>query len=133
MIQIGFAGHNRAVDLGHRQQVLGGLDAAFAMIKAAGVSNARLVTGLASGADELAATAWSRAGLGPIHAIFPFLETCDNGETDAACLAQSATWLDGAATEARGRNPHLKQTRLVVEASDLLVVVWTGDRARGAG
>ena len=133
MIQIGFAGHNRADDLGHRHQVLSGLDAAFRMIQAAGVGSARLVTGLASGADELAAMAWSRAKLGPIHAIFPFLDTRDNGETDTACLAQSATWLDGSSTEARGRNPHLKQTRLVVEASDLLVVVWTGDRARGAG
>ncbi|MES2896088.1 MAG: hypothetical protein V4759_08665 [Pseudomonadota bacterium] len=132
MIQLAFAGHNRANDLGHHEPVTEGLDAAFRLIREAGVERARLLTGLAPGADELAAEAWRLAQLGPIHAVFPFL---DDPEAKAAELrgVQSATWLDGAAAEVLGRNPHLKQTRLVVEAADLLVVVWTGERARGAG
>ncbi len=132
MIQLAFAGHNRANDLGHHAPITEGLDAAFRLIREAGVEHARLLSGLAPGADELAAEAWRLAQLGPIHAVFPFL---DDPAAKAAELrgVQSATWLDGAAAEALGRNPHLKQTRLVVEAADLLVVVWTGERARGAG
>jgi hypothetical protein len=132
-IQLAFAGHNRAHDLGQHQTVIEGLDAAFDLIGQAGIESARLLTGLASGADELAAAAWRRARLGPTHAIFPFLHDPESPEIGEGALAQSATWLDGESTEKAGRNPHLKQTRLVVETADLLVVVWTGERARGAG
>lgn len=132
-IQLAFAGHNRAHDLGQHKTVIEGLDAAFDLIGRAGVEQARLLTGLASGADELAAAAWRRAKLGPTHAIFPFLHDPESPEIGEGALAQSATWLDGESTEKAGRNPHLKQTRLVVETADLLVVVWTGERARGAG
>lgn len=132
-IQLAFAGHNRPHDLGHHQTVIAGLDAAFRLIRSAGVESARLLTGLAPGADELAAAAWQGAGLGPTHAIFPFLHDPESPEIGPKALAQSATWLDGESTEAAGRNPHLKQTRLVVETADMLVVVWTGERARGAG
>ena len=55
------------------------------------------------------------------------------GPSAQSASPKSATWLDGAASEAHGRNPHLKQTRLIVETADLVVVVWTGDAARGAG
>ena len=72
-LQVAFAGHNRALDLGRRPPVLEGLFAAFNLINAASSGPARLLTGLASGADELAAAAWRQAGLGPIHAVFPFL------------------------------------------------------------
>ncbi|HEX5378147.1 MAG TPA: hypothetical protein VFW47_06210 [Phenylobacterium sp.] len=133
MIQVAFAGHNRANDLGHHPTVIEGLDAAFRLLRDAGASQARLLTGLATGADELAADAWRRAGLGPTHAVFPFLDDPDAPPISPEGLAQTATWLDGAATELNGRNPHLRQTRLIVETSDLLVVVWTGERARGAG
>lgn len=133
MIQVAFAGHNRPHDLGRHGPVISGLDAAFSMIKDAGVTEARLLAGLANGADELAAAAWRRAGLGPVHAVFPFLEDASNGAIGPAGLAESATWLDGAASEGHGRNPHLKQTRLIVETADLVVVVWTGEAARGAG
>jgi hypothetical protein len=132
MIQVAFAGHNRPHDLGRHKPVTEALDGAFALLKQAGVHEARLLTGLATGADELAAAAWKRAGLGPIHAVFPFLdepaELAGPGK-----LAESATWLDGAATQAEGRNPHLKQTRMIVETADLVIVVWTGEKARGAG
>jgi hypothetical protein len=132
-IQLAFAGHNRAHDLGQHQTVIQGLDAAFDLIRQTGVESARLLTGLASGADELAAAAWRRAQLGPTHAIFPFLHDPESPDIGEGALAQSATWLDGESTEKLGRNPHLKQTRLVVETADMLVVVWTGERARGAG
>ena len=132
-VQIAFAGHNRAHDLGHHQPIVEGLDAAFGLLREAGVTAARLLTGLASGADELAAAAWRRAELGPIHAIFPFLHDPDAPAIGPGELAESATWLDGATTETLGRNPHLRQSRMVVETADLLVVVWTGERARGAG
>jgi hypothetical protein len=133
MIQVAFAGHNRPHDLGRHGPVISGLDTAFAMVKEAGVTEARLLTGLATGADELAVAAWRRANLGPIHAVFPFLADPNSPAIGPGGLAESATWLDGAASEAHGRNPHLKQTRLIVETADLVVVVWTGDAARGAG
>jgi len=133
MIQVAFAGHNRPHDLGRHGPVIAGLDAALAMIKEAGVHEARLLTGLADGADELAAAAWRRAGLGPVHAVFPFLQDQHSGGVGPVGAAESATWLDGASSEAQGRNPHLKQTRLIVETADLVIVVWTGDAARGAG
>lgn len=131
MIQVAFAGHNRPDDLGHHDPVIESLDMAMGLIRAAGVSEARLLTGLAEGADVLAARAWRKAGLGPVQAVYPHLtDRPPEGCTDCADVS---TWLDGAAAEAAGRNPHLKQTRLIVEAADLLVCVWTGDRARGAG
>jgi hypothetical protein len=129
--QIAFAGHNRSGDLGDPARVSTGLDNAFAMLADAGVRDARLVTGLAAGADLLAAKAWAAAGLGPVHAVFPFLD--DPVEGWAADLMASGTWLDGRATETLGRNPYLAQTRWLVGAADLLVVVWAGKHARGAG
>ena len=133
MIQVAFAGHNRPHDLGRHGPVIAGLDAAFSMLREAGVAQARLLTGLATGADELAAAAWKRSDLGPVHAVFPFLEEPHQPPIGPAGLAGSATWLDGQASEAEGRNPHLKQTRLIVETADLVVVVWNGEPARGAG
>jgi len=133
MIQVAFAGHNRPQDLGEHGPVSEALTHAFRLLKAAGAPPARLLTGLASGADELAVAAWRAEAMGPIHAVFPFLEDPDGEEARAGELADSVTWLDGAALAAEGRNPHLKQTRVIVEAADLVVVVWTGGPARGAG
>jgi len=133
VIQIAFAGHNRPHDLGPPRLVSAALAAAFEMIRAAGVDHALLLTGLAPGADELAAKAWRDANLGKIHAVFPFLEDGKRLNIGPGGVAASATWLDGAAAEAQGRNPHLKQTRMIVEAADLVVVVWTGEPAKGAG
>src|SRR3569623_1479781 len=48
-------------------------------------------------------------------------------------VGNAVTRLDGLAAEAEGRNPHLQQTRMIVEASDIVVVVWTGAAAKGAG
>lgn len=131
--QFAFAGHNRPDDLGHVKQVSEGLDAAFDLLKRAGVDQARLLSGLAAGADDLATAAWRRAKLGPIHAVLPFLEDAVDSPIGAEGVVQSATWLDGRSTEVGGRSAHLKQARLIVERADLLVVVWTGARARGAG
>lgn len=129
--QVAFAGHNRTEDLGDTIHVSASLETAFAMLSQAGVTDARLVTGLAPGADLLAAAAWKAAGLGPVHAVFPFIE--EAAPEAAAGLMESDTWLDGRATEALGRNAHLAQTRWLIGAADLLVVVWTGEHARGAG
>ena len=100
------------------------------MLVRAGARHARLITGLAAGADLLAATAWRAADLGPVHAVFPYLDGMSDGSVD---LAESATWLDGKSSEALGRNAHLAQTRWLIGSADLLVVVWTGEHARGAG
>jgi hypothetical protein len=132
-LQVAFAGHNRPHDLGSRDEIRGQLGAAFELLRTAGVRRARLVTGLATGADELAAEAWRDAGLGPIHGVLPYLDFQPAGGIGPGGIADSATWLDGAAAEAAGRNAHLKQTRMIVEAADLVVVVWTGGPARGAG
>jgi hypothetical protein len=130
-IQIAFAGHNRSEDLGDPRRVSAGLKALFELLRRAGVRRARLVTGMARGADLLAARAWKAAGLGPIHAVFPFLD--DDLDVRAERLIESSTWLDGASTQALGRNGYLAQTRWLINAADLLVVVWTGEHARGAG
>jgi hypothetical protein len=133
VIQIAFAGHNRPHDLGPPKRISAALAAAFEMIRAAGVDEALLLTGLAAGADELAAEAWRQAGLGGIHAVFPFLDDAPRAKVEFDGMTVTNTWLDGAAAEAQGRNPHLKQTRMIVEAADLVVVVWTGEPAKGAG
>jgi hypothetical protein len=130
-VQVAFAGHNRVEDLGDPALVAAGLEGAFRLLRQAGVGTARLVTGLAPGADVLAANAWKASGLGPIQAVFPFLD--DKVEAGAAGLMEVGTWLNGAATEAAGRNPYLAQTRWLIGAADLLIVVWTGEHARGAG
>jgi hypothetical protein len=129
--QVAFAGHNRPEDLGDPVRISSGLEVAFAMLSQAGVDEARLITGLAPGADLLAAAAWTAAGLGPVHGVFPFLD--DSVEGPTAGLMEAGTWLDGRATEALGRSAYLAQTRWLVGAADLLVVVWTGEHARGAG
>lgn len=130
-LQVAFAGHNRPEDLGDPAQALSGLRAAFTTLASAGLGEARLVTGLAAGADLLAAEAWGELELGPIHAVFPFLDF--DADPQAEALATSTTWLDGVQTVLHGRNPHLAQTRWLIGAADLLVVFWTGEHARGAG
>ena len=129
-----FAGHNRPDDLGDTANIAASLDEAFALLKAAGVERARLLTGLAEGADHLAVNAWKAADLGPIHAVHPFLpQPADEAAGESPHAIESATWLDGANAETVGRSAHLAQTRWLIEAADLLVVVWTGQRGRGAG
>ena len=131
-IQIAFAGHNRADDLGDPAAVAAGLRQAWTLLSEAGVRQARLLTGHASGADKLAIETWREAGLGPVQAVLPFLD-----DRDAALLpddlARSAVLLDGAATRAIQRSPHLAQTRWLIGAADLLVAVWSGQAPRGSG
>lgn len=131
-IQVAFAGHNRPEDLGDVDFVQAALADSFQRLRYAGVERARLLSGAAPGADLLAVQQWRRAGLGPSHLVLPFLD-----ENPADVLPEApgdvATWLDGKAAEGEGRNPHLQQTRLIVEAADLVVVVWTGAAAKGAG
>jgi hypothetical protein len=133
LIQIAFAGHNRPEDLGAPALVSAALDAAFGMIRDAGVTEALMLTGLAAGADDLAARAWLASGLGAVHGVFPFLDDDAGVKVGPDGLAATGTWLNGAESEAQGRSPYLKQTRMIVEAADLVVAVWTGGPARGAG
>ena len=129
-IRVAFAGHSRPEDLGDLKGVDAGLVQAFELVNAL-ASKGVLLTGLAAGADQRAATLWSRSGLGEIHAILPHLDEALLPEI--ADLASEKTWLDGARIEAAGRNPHLSQTRWLLEDADLLVAVWTGEAGRGAG
>ncbi len=130
-IQVAFAGHNRSSDLGDRDALSTHLDRAFQLLTEAGVTEAKLLTGLAEGADVIAARAWREAGHGPIHVVFPFLE--DRPPPEERALAELASWLDGASTARKGRNPHLAQTRWILGSADLLVAVWSGEHGRGAG
>ena len=130
-LQVAFAGHNRSGDLGDPEAAGAALETAFAMLRDAGVGAARLLTGAAPGSDILAIRAWRAAGLGPVHAVLALLD--DVAPREAADLVESSTWLDGAATRAIGRNPHLTQALWMIGAADMLVVVWTGQHARGAG
>jgi hypothetical protein len=127
-MNVAFAGHNRAADLGDPERIGAALRSAFQLLADAGLAYATLLTGLAEGADRIAARLWRELQLGPVHAVHPFLEGVDEGG-----LAHAATRLDGEALAAAGRNPHLAQTRWLIAAADLLVVVWTGGRGRGSG
>lgn len=130
-VQVAFAGHNRTGDLGDPTTAATALAKVFGLFSSAGIVNARLLTGMAPGADVLAAEQWRAAKLGPIHAIYPFLT--DKAPDGTGELIDAATWLDGAATRELGRNPHLTQALWMIGAADLLVVIWTGEHARGAG
>jgi hypothetical protein len=132
-LQVAFAGHRRAGELGERAALEAKIALCLNLLAAAGVTRARLLTGLAPGADELAAEAWRRAGMGPVHAIFPFLSEGAEGQVGPTGLAQSATWLDGGAARAAGFSPHLAQTRWLLANADLLIVVWSGRAPRGSG
>lgn len=129
-LQVAFAGHNREPELGDLAELRVRVAEGFAMLTEAGLAPARLLTGLAHGADRVAVQAWNEAGLGQVHAVFPFLPAA-SARADPADL--SATWLDGARTEDGGRSAHLAQSRWILAQADLLVVVWSGERARGAG
>lgn len=129
--QIAFAGHNRPEDLGNEAQISAGLAAAWAMLTDAGVGQARLLSGFSEGADVIAVETWQIAGLGAVQIVLPFLDqtTADLPEG----LSTTATRLDGAAVRANLRSPHLAQSRWLVGAADLLVVVWNGQAPRGSG
>lgn len=129
-LRVAFAGHSRPEDLGDLKGVDAGLIKAFALLKGLATQGV-LLTGLAAGADQRAARLWTQAEMGRIHAILPHLEVDLDPET--AGLAEAITWLDGARIEAEGRNPHLSQTRWLLEDADLLIAVWTGEAGRGAG
>ena len=67
-LRVAFAGHNRPEDLGDLAEVSAGLASALDLVGAL-TQQAVLLTGLADGADRLAAVAWSKAGLGPILSL----------------------------------------------------------------
>jgi len=131
-IQAAFAGHRRASDVGDPARLEAKLAASVEILKEAGIGRARLLVGLAEGADSLAAKVWRQAQLGPCHAILPFLQE-GRGRVGPTHAAQTGTWLDGAASEETGANPHLAQTRWLLAQADVLIVVWSGKARRGAG
>ena len=131
LAQIAFAGHIRPGDIGDRDTASTGLETGFALIRQAAAEGAQLLTGLADGADLLAAQAWDQAALGGIHVVYPFLT--DKPAAQPGGAVRASTWLDGAALEAAGYNAHLAQTRWLIGAADLLVVLWDGKAGRGAG
>lgn len=127
-VRVAFAGHNRPEDLRDQTTIEAALRRTVDLICAAGVERAVLTTGLAEGADSLAVKVWSERGLGPVHAVLPFLTEEPGAEQPD--VAARRTVLDGAAIEAKGRSPHLVQTRWLIEDADLLIVVWNGEVAR---
>ena len=127
-LRVAFAGHNRLEDLGELETISQQLAAAFALL---GVTTGVLSTGLAEGADVIAVIAWTSSGSGVVHAVLPYLDDCVPEPISA--LVKSVTNLDGMSTERAGRNAHLTQTRWIIEDADLLVAVWSGESARGAG
>ena len=127
-LRVAFAGHNRPEDLGDAAAIERQLAQTFALF---GDKQGVLITGLAAGADTSAAKAWVTGGRGEVHAVLPHLT--DQVPDDLADLVSKTTWLDGLEAERSGRNAHLIQTRWLIEDADLLVAVWTGAVARGAG
>ena len=136
------------------------LDAhAKALPECAKAARLTLLTGYAEGADRISAAAW-RGGEGrTIHAVFPY---ADGGEPDHYAWTHRPTAappepliyridlqpppgvargfdrftvLDGDASqrEVPPRSGHLEQTRFLVRWSDICVVAWAGNKARGPG
>ena len=130
-VQIAFAGHNRPEDLDDSTAARASLDHALRLLAAAGVTSGRLITGVADGADLLAVAAWNATGLGPTHAVYPFLR--EPAAEFPADRGRAETWLDGEGFEAGGRSAYLAQSRWLVESADILLAVWGGDAARGPG
>ena len=118
-VQIAFAGHNRPEDLDDSAAARASLDHAFRLLAEAGVRSGRLITGVADGADLLAAAAWNATGLGPTHAVYPFLR--DPAADFPADHGRAETWLDGDSFEAGGRSAYLAQSRWLVESADILL------------
>lgn len=131
-LQVAFAGHRRAGDMGDADALEQKLARICAMLKAAGSRRARLLTGLADGADEIAAKVWRDEAMGPIHAILPFLHE-GHSEVGPERAARTGTWLDGERLQKAGGSPHLAQTRWLLGGADLLIAVWTGRPKRGLG
>ena len=130
--QVAFAGHSRLKSIGSTAAVKAGLTAAWMLLAEAGLQSGRLLSGFARGSDTLAVETWLSAGLGPVQAVFPFLDD-DAVERLPDDLAGSAVLLDGKATREAGRSVHLSQARWLIGAADLLVVVWNGRPPRGSG
>jgi len=131
-LQVAFAGHRRPGDMGAADALEQKLSRVCAILKAAGLRRGRLLTGLADGADEIAARVWRNQAMGPIHAILPFLHE-GHGKVGPGKAAQTGTWLDGATLQKAGGSPHLAQTRRLLAGADMLIAVWTGRAKRGLG
>lgn len=132
-LQIAFAGHVGSSDIGDIDRVAGALATALALLGEAGVTQATLITGLAEGADQLAAKEWRKASMGAVHAVYPVLIPADASPAPPAETPDFMTSLDGDAGLVAGLNPYLEQTRWIVGVADLLIVVWNGRPARGPG
>lgn len=126
-VNVAFAGHIRESDLVDTSLCAARIEDALRLLRQAGITRARLLVGAAQGADALAAQAWTAADLGPVHVAHPFLYGAHEGE--AAC----ETWLDGAQAHRFGGDPHLDQTRWLLAYADIVLVLWNGAAARGAG
>ena len=126
-VNVAFAGHIRESDLVDTAVCAARIGAALRLLREAGIEHGRLLVGAADGADALATQAWIEAGLGSVHIAHPFL-----GERHRF-QATSETWLDGERTLRSGGNPHLDQTRWLLAYADLVIVLWNGAAARGAG
>ena len=73
-VQIAFAGHNRPEDIDSLDAARASLTSAFDRLKTTGLVSGTLITGVADGTGLLAAAAWDSAGLGPVHAVYPYLK-----------------------------------------------------------
>lgn len=119
----------------------------------------RLLSGYAPGTDRIAVETWRARGLGPVHLVFPFIApgTASGAERPEAAFTDNpeqpepgadvrmadanlqpqdvVSVLDGAASEAEKprRAAHLDQSRFLVRWADVLVALWNGEPAQGAG
>jgi Ca2+/Na+ antiporter len=131
-LQVAFAGHRHPEEFGEGAAIEAQVLRAFELLKAASIKRARLLTGLADGADQIALKAWRTARMGTVHAVLPFLLDTPEG-LNLENPDETVTWLDGASENGEGINPHLIQTRWLVSPADILVVVWNGLERRGPG
>lgn len=114
-----------------------------------------LMTGFAIGADRLAVSAWRNAGIGDVHAVFPFAAPDAPGDyalthgpgralsefgVSLTNPAEGAhfdriTVLDGDMSEVEfpPRSGHLELCRFLVRWADIAIVVWDGGPAGGPG
>ena len=142
---IGVTGHRLArlanVDLG---SVRAAIDTVFGAIAAAipaqGIDGTRLITGLAEGADMIAAHAGLARGWA-LDAVLPFgreefakdFKAGADRDEFAATLAQATAVFELPGVRAHEAAAYERVGRVTLAQSDVLVAVWDGGAGRGRG
>ncbi len=136
--RIGVTGH-RTLDHAVRESVDEELDGLFSHLTGLPTTDGRLraVSSLASGADQMFAEAALRHGI-PIEVVIPFAsfieDFAEGSERDSyERLLSAAASITRLPWEERSNGAYLAGGVWVVDHCDLLIAIWNGEKAAGAG